>query len=305
MQSKYKILVVGAGSPNADMVAEVLRSNGVDADWTDEVRRPSLRRIFRSDLIYGIYLQTCSRYILAAKLLGKKTIVHFVGSDAYWVNRERSYWRRRYWSFVLNHTDLIFYVSRHLEELVGRKGIVLPFPISTGAFREARRTETMPDRDILYYCPSGEVNERIYRLGWIVEYARDHPEEKITIIGNSSHPANYALNLPNVEVIPFVERSDAGTLPTPQNPHPHDNRRRPSENGTRSHTQRPESNLQWRRGDRGAPRKRAQSVREHIQTGRGQHPEDQPAESREVVLASYWRFNWIEARPEISLRRDP
>ena len=212
MQSKYKILVVGAGSPNADMVAEVLRSNGVDADWTDQVRRPSLRRIFRSDLIYGIYLQTCSRYILAAKLFGKKTIVHFVGSDAYWVNRERSYWRRRYWSLVLNHTDLIFYVSRHLEELVGRKGIVLPFPISTGAFREARRTETMPDRDILYYCPSGEVNERIYRLGWIVEYARDHPEEKITIIGNSSHPANYALNLPNVEVIPFVERSQTPAL---------------------------------------------------------------------------------------------
>ena len=212
MQSKYKILVVGAGSPNADMVAEVLRSNGVDADWTDQVRRPSLRRIFRSDLIYGIYLQTCSRYILAAKLFGKKTIVHFVGSDAYWVNRERSYWRRRYWSLVLNHTDLIFYVSRHLEELVGRKGIVLPFPISTGAFREARRTETMPDRDILYYCPSGEVNERIYRLGWIVEYARDHPEEKITIIGNSSHPAKYALNLPNVEVIPFVERSQMPAL---------------------------------------------------------------------------------------------
>jgi len=212
MQSKHRILVVGAGSPNADVVAEVLRSNGVDADWTDEVRRPSLRRIFRSDLVYGIYLQTCSRYILAAKLLGKKTIVHFVGSDAYWVSRERSYWRRRYWSFVLNHTDLIFYVSRHLEELVGRKGIVLPFPISPGAFREARRTETMPDRDILYYCPGGEVNERIYRLAWIVEYARDHPEEKITIIGNSSHAANYALNLPNVEVIPFVERSEMPAL---------------------------------------------------------------------------------------------
>jgi len=70
----------------------------------------------------------------------------------------------------------------------------------------------MPDRDILYYCPSGEVNERIYRLGWIVEYARDHPEEKITIIGNSSHPAKYALNLPNVEVIPFVERSQMPAL---------------------------------------------------------------------------------------------
>ena len=205
-------MVVGAGSPNADMVAEVLRSNGVDATWTDQVRRPSLRRIFKVDVVYGIYLQTCSRYILAAKLLRKKTIVHFVGSDAYWAGRERSYWRRRYWRFVLNHTDLIFYVSPHLEEFVRRKGVVLPFPISTGAFREARLTPTTPDRDVLYYCPSGEVNERIYRLGWIIEYAHDHPEEKITIIGNSAHPANYRLDLPNVLVIPFVERSQMPAL---------------------------------------------------------------------------------------------
>jgi hypothetical protein len=107
---------------------------------------------------------------------------------------------------------LIFYVSPHLEEFVRRKGVVLPFPISTGAFREARLTPAAPDRDVLYYCPSGEVNERIYRLGWIIEYAHDHAEEKITIIGNSTHPANYRLDLPNVLVIPFVERSQMPAL---------------------------------------------------------------------------------------------
>jgi hypothetical protein len=206
MQAKPKVLVVGAGSPNADMVAEVLRSDGVNADWTDKVRHPNLRRLFKTDVVYGIYLQTCSRYILVAKLLAKKTIIHFVGSDAYWMNRERSYWRKNYWRFVLNHCDLIFYVSPHLEELVGRKGICLPFPISTEAFRRAKLTQTTPDRDILYYCPSGEANERIYRLSWVLDYARAHPNEKITIIGNSSHPASYQVNLPNVEVIPFVER---------------------------------------------------------------------------------------------------
>ena len=204
--------MVGAGSPNADIVAEVLRANGVDAEWTDEVRRPSLKMIFKVDVVYGIYLQTCSRYILPAELLGKKTIVHFVGSDAYWMNRERSYWRKRYWSFVLNHCDLIFYVSPHLEDLVGRKGFVLPFPISTEAFREAREVETVAARDVLYYCPSGEANEKIYRLSWILDYADEHPNEKITIIGNSSHPASYRTNLPNVEVIPFVERSQMPAL---------------------------------------------------------------------------------------------
>jgi hypothetical protein len=212
MQADPRVLVVGAGSPNADMVAEVLRANGVDTDWTDNVRRPSVRRILRSDLVYGIYLQSCSRYILVAKLLGKKTIVHFVGSDAYWVGRERSFFRRRYWRFVLKHTDLVFYVSPHLEKFVGRKGVVLPFPISTGAFRDARLMQSTADRDVLYYCPSGEANERIYRLGWILDYARDHPDEKITIIGNSSHPANYRSGLPNVEIIPYVERSQMPAL---------------------------------------------------------------------------------------------
>jgi hypothetical protein len=195
------------------MVAEVLRSAGVDAEWTDKIKRPSFPLLWNVDVVYGIYLQTCSRYILAAKLLGKKTIVHFVGSDAYWMHREHSRWRRSYWRFVLNHTDLIFYVSPHLEQLVGRHGTVLPFPISTTAFRESAREPTQkPDREVLYYCPSGYVNERIYRLEWIINYAQKHPAEQITIIGNSSNPANYDLKLPNVEVIPFVERSEMPAL---------------------------------------------------------------------------------------------
>lgn len=207
-----KILVVGAGSPNADLVAEVLRSNGFDAEWTDGVKIPDLRLILKSDLIYGIYLQTCSRYLLAAKLLGKKTIVHFVGSDAYWVARELSSWRQKYWRFVLEHCDLVFYVSPHLEAMIQRKGFVLPFPIATQEFRRGKLLQVSADRDVLYYCPSGEANERIYRLAWIVEYTRGHPEEKITIIGNVAHPAKYEISLPNVDVIPFVERSQMPML---------------------------------------------------------------------------------------------
>lgn len=194
------------------MVAEVLQSNGIDAEWTDHVKFPSLRRILKVDVVYGIYLQTCSRYILAAKLLGRKTIVHFVGSDAYWVKREPSKWRQRYWRFVLRHCDLLFYVSPHLEEMIGRKGTTLPFPIATEAFKQGKMIESTPDRDVLYYCPSGDANERIYRLSWLIEYARAHPDERITVIGNKAHPATYQLQLRNVEIIPFVERSQMPAL---------------------------------------------------------------------------------------------
>ena len=89
---------------------------------------------------------------------------------------------------------------------------MLPFPIATDAFRNPDGAPSTPDRDVLYYCPSGEANEKIYRLAWIVDYAREHPTEKITIIGNSSHPANYQLSLPNVDVIPYVERSQMPAL---------------------------------------------------------------------------------------------
>jgi len=208
-----RVLVVGAGSPNADIVAESLRSNGIDADWTDKVKVPSLRLIRKFDVVYGIYLQTCSRYILAAKLLlRKKTIVHFVGSDAYWFNREVSFCRSRYWRFVLGHCDLFLYVSPHLEKMTGRKGTILPFPIATEQFKNGRLLQISPDRDVLYYCPSGEANERVYRLSWIIDYARAHPDEKITIIGNESHPARYKIPLSNVEVIPFIARSQMATL---------------------------------------------------------------------------------------------
>ena len=207
-----RILVVGAGSPNADMVADVLKENGFRAEWTDRIRFPDPLLIRKFDIVYGIYIQTCSRYILVGKMLGKKTIVHFVGSDAYWYSRERSIWRRLYWRLVLHSTDLILYVSRHLEQMVRRPGFVLPFPIRTDEFRRSELREIQPERDVIYYCPSGVANEKVYQLSWIVKYAHDHPEEKITIIGNESHPANFTIQLPNVEVLPFVPQSEMPQL---------------------------------------------------------------------------------------------
>jgi hypothetical protein len=201
---------VGAGSPNADLVAEVLRKNGLDAEWTDRVKEPNPFLVRRFDIIYGIYLQSCARFILVGKLLRKKTIIHFVGSDAYWYNRERSLVRRFFWRAVLHLNDVVFYVSPHLEKIVGRPGKTLPFPIQKNQFLEPSNSQ--PDRDILYYCPSEKQNLRIYRLDWILQYAKDHPQEKITIIGSSNHPANYPVALHNVEVIPQIPRSDMPAL---------------------------------------------------------------------------------------------
>lgn len=207
MTPPSSILVVGAGSPNADMVAEVLNANGFNAQWTDKIRFPNPLFIHKFSLVYGIYLQSCSRYIIIGKILRKRTIIHFVGSDAYWYARERSIWRRIYWKTILHCTDLALYVSPHLVEFIRRKGFVLPFPIAASEFQSPAVRRITPDRDILYYCPGGERNAEIYRLQWVTEYARQHPDEKITILGSITHPADYKVNLPNVEVVAFVERS--------------------------------------------------------------------------------------------------
>jgi hypothetical protein len=212
MVTNLRLLVVGAGSPNADFVARVLCENGFDADWTDKLRFPNPLTLRRFDVIYGIYLQSCSRQVIVAKLLRKKTIIHFVGSDAYWYARERSVWRRAYWKIALYATDLVLYVSPHLIQFVKRPGTVLPFPIKADEFKSPKIRRIMPERDVLYYCPSGEANEKIYRLAWLFDYARSHPDEKITIIGNKSHPAKYRMSLPNVKVIPSVQQTDMPVL---------------------------------------------------------------------------------------------
>ena len=207
LRKDLRILVVGAGSPNADIVAEVLTANGFNAAWTDKIRFPNPFRLRKFDLIYGIYLQSCSRYIIVGKLLRKKTLIHFVGSDAYWMHRERSKLRQLYWRIVLRFTDIVLYVSPHLQSFVEHQGFVLPFPIALSEFRSEKLELIKPSRDVLYYCPGGEKNAEIYRLPWILDYAEHHPTEKITILGNVTHPAQYHIDLPNVEVVPYVERT--------------------------------------------------------------------------------------------------
>jgi len=208
LRRDLRILVVGTGSPNADMVAEALRANGFRAAWTDKVRFPNPLKLRRFDLIYGIYLQTCRRYIIAGKLLGKKTLIHFVGSDAYGIAREGSLWRRLHLRIVMHLTDCVLYVSPHLETLVKRPGFVLPFPIAFSEYQSQDLRRIQPDRDILYYCPGGALNAKIYRLSWIIDYAKQHPNEKITILGSIHYPAKYQIELPNVLVIPYVDRKD-------------------------------------------------------------------------------------------------
>jgi len=171
---------------------------------------PSPFLIQRYDVVYGIYLQDCIPYVLAARLLGKRTVVHVVGGDAYRFIKA-AFWKKILWRFVLDVSSKVLYVSLHLESLTGRSGFVLPFPIAVDAFRRVRVRNFGRDRDVLYYCP-GRQGRSVYRLDWILAYAKKHRDQKITIVGSRTQPADYKVDLPNVQVVPFVDYSEMPAL---------------------------------------------------------------------------------------------
>lgn len=191
--------MVGSKELSSEIVADALRDR-FEVEYVEKAKIPHLSKLKESDVVYGIHLQTCSRYIVAAKALRKKSIIHFVGSDAHRYARERGM-RRLYWRTAVHVCDLVFYVSPHLMELVERRGAVLPLPIRVDLFKKST-DNTSPEKDILYYCPGkGAI---VYRLSWILDYAKKHPNERITITGNPRDPADHKVDMPNVEVIPFV-----------------------------------------------------------------------------------------------------
>jgi len=210
------ILVVGSGKNKSgnQVVVDALGSRGFQVGYVEKVKVPNLLKIMNFDVVYGLHFQTCSRYTMAAEMLGKKTIIHFVGSDAYRYAKENGI-RKLIWRNVVRACDLVLYVSPHLMELVGRSGCVLSLPIRVDLFKKVRENRS-PKRDVLYYCPTrgdrGEGGEVTYRLDWILDYAKKHPEETITIIGNPGHPADYKIDMPNVEVIPSVPYSKMGEV---------------------------------------------------------------------------------------------
>jgi hypothetical protein len=184
---KPKILLLG--SENAKILARQLRYYGVNVKSLSSPHLPTF--YFKNfDIIYGVYLCSLTRYFPLIKLLKKKTVIHIIGSDGVLYVAKRGF-KKSVWKFMLKNCDEIFYVTKELKQLIGlEKGLVIPIPIDTKLFRKIKYNGEK--RDILYYCP----NPEIYRLDWIIRYAKTHPNETITILGYRS-----SINLPNVKVI--------------------------------------------------------------------------------------------------------
>jgi len=181
------------GSLNAEILARQLRYYGVDAQ-ADLPLKFLGSSFFRSfDVIYSVCFLRSLTLAFSSKSLGKKFVVHFIGSDAFEYTVERGF-EKAISNLILKMCDEILYVTDELKQLVGlEKGKVIPIPIDTKMFRQ--KEYDGEKRDILYYCP----NPEIYRENWIAKYAKDHPEKTISILGS-----HHSFDLPNVKSIPHM-----------------------------------------------------------------------------------------------------
>lgn len=185
--------VLLTGSFNAQILARQLRYYDIEA-YVVEPWKLIGTTVFRgSDVFYLVYFSLPMALVSFSRSLSKKCVVHFVGSDAFYY-ASHSGFRKTMSSFALKSYDQVLYVTEELRRLVRLRGDVVPIPIDTRMFRPEEHDGEK--RDILYYCAHPH---EIYRVDWIIEYAKSHPEKTITVVGY-----DHLLNLPNVKTVPYV-----------------------------------------------------------------------------------------------------
>jgi len=189
IRKNMKILFVG--TDNAKILAQQLQYYGINADVIPPIKTPNPFLLRKYSIIYGIYLMSLTRTTPLIKLLNKKSLIHIIGSDAYRYAKTKESIKKMLWKLTLNTCSEILYVTKELKQIMKtKKGKIIPIPIDTRMFKKQKYHGEK--RGILYYCP----DPQIYRLEWILDYAKKHPKETISILG---HP--HQIRLPNVKVI--------------------------------------------------------------------------------------------------------
>ena len=184
-----KILLVG--TDNARILAQQLQYYRINANVIPPPEIPNPFLLRKYSIIYGIYLLSLTRTTPLIKLLNKKSLIHIIGSDAYKYAKTTESMKKMLWKLTLNTCNEILYVTAELKQVMKtEKGKIIPIPIDTRMFKKQKHHGEK--RDILYYCPDPEI----YRLEWILDYAKEHPKETISILG---YP--HQIRLPNVKVI--------------------------------------------------------------------------------------------------------
>jgi len=54
-------------------IVDTLKNRGFQIEYVDEMKIPNPLKLRGFDIVYGACLQTCSRYLMAAQMLGKKS----------------------------------------------------------------------------------------------------------------------------------------------------------------------------------------------------------------------------------------
>lgn len=184
-----KILLVG--TDNAKILAQQLQYYGINTNVLPPSKTPNPFLLMKYSVIYGVYLMSLTRTTPFIKLLGKKSLIHIIGSDAFRYAKTKESIKKVLWKLTLNTCAKILYVTEELKQIMKtEKGKIIPIPIDTRMFKEQKYHGEK--RGILYYCPDPET----YRLEWILDYAKEHPKETVSILGYPNQ-----IRRPNVKVV--------------------------------------------------------------------------------------------------------
>ena len=130
LKKSRKVLLLG--TLNAKVLVRQLRYYGIDAEamLPPKFLNPFSLRGF--DIVYGIYLMSIARSVPLIKVLGKKLLMHIIGSDAVRYAETQGGSRKKLWNLTLDMCDEILYVTDELKQVMGLgKGKVIPIPIDT------------------------------------------------------------------------------------------------------------------------------------------------------------------------------
>jgi hypothetical protein len=190
-----------------DATMDMCREAGIDAfatplrTYAQGVRWLLSKEFRRANVIYQFGAGGI-KYMLIAKLFGKKHVKHWIGTDAYIVTGAKgslgSLWRAVY----LSWPDMHLSVAQHLADVLQSNGVkVAGIVRNVTAALATGQVEPLPDTfTVLGYWTPGHYE--FYRGDIVLNLARQMPDVKFLVVGTDGEGASAPAN---VEFLGWVQ----------------------------------------------------------------------------------------------------
>jgi hypothetical protein len=204
-----RVAIVGSfyrsGNPDlSQYAADQLEEQGVDITKIGPgmARWDRIKEINKVDVVYAINHSCSWRFFALAKLLGKKTVNHWIGTDVLCVLTDKRYrWKAKIASLFL---DKHLAIAPHLVQELGSIGILAEeIPLVRQPIPNTLRPPDPIELRALAYLP--DEWEEFYGASVVYQLAQQFPQVQFLIVGATRKRQT---NLPNVSSLGLVPDVD-------------------------------------------------------------------------------------------------